>query len=309
VTAISVIVCAYTEARWDALRAAVDSLAHQTLEPEEVVLVVDHNPALLERIRRELPGVRAEANRSRRGLSGARNTGVTVASRPIVAFLDDDALPARDWLASLVAPYDDLEVIGTGGRCEPDWLAGRPRWFPEEFDWVVGCTYRGLPEHSSEVRNPIGASMSFRRTALELAGAFREDMGRVGRIPLGCEETELAIRMRRMLPSCRIMYVPQATVSHTVPAERARFRYFLARCHAEGLSKALVTGVAGAGRGLASERAYAYEILPRGAVAGLRDAVHGDAAGIARTVVIVIGLAAATSGYVHGTIRGRRGLS
>ena len=305
-TAVSVVVCAYTSARWDALKSVVGALSEQTLEPAEVVVVIDHNPELLVRVRRELPGVKALANASRRGLSGARNTGVTVASSPIVAFLDDDAVPARDWLAGLVAPYEDADVMATGGRCEPDWLAGRPRWFPEEFDWVVGCTYLGLPEETAEIRNPIGASMSFRRRALDVTGVFREDMGRVGRTPLGCEETELAIRMRRRLPSSRIVYVPHAAVSHLVPEERGRFQYFLARCHAEGVSKALVTGAAGAGRALASERHYTCGILPRGVLRGLADALRGDLAGLGRTAAIVVGLAVTTSGYVRGSLlRGR----
>jgi GT2 family glycosyltransferase len=305
-TAVSVVVCAYTEARWEALRAVVGALADQTLEPAEVVVVIDHNPDLLDRVRRDLPGVTARPNATRRGLSGARNTGVTAASSPIVAFLDDDALPARDWLARLVAPYADADVMATGGRCEPDWLAGRPRWFPEEFDWVVGCTYRGLPEQPAEVRNPIGASMSFRRVALDATGVFREDMGRVGRIPLGCEETELAIRLRRLLPSSRIMYVPQAAVSHLVPAERGRFQYFLARCHAEGISKALVTSAAGSGHALASERRYTYGILPRGALRGFIDALRGDITGLARAGAIVVGLAVTVLGYVRGSLlRGR----
>jgi GT2 family glycosyltransferase len=305
-TTVSVVVCAYTAVRWDALKAVVGALSDQTLAPAEVVVVIDHNPELLDRVRGEFPGVKALANASRQGLSGARNTGVTAASSPIVAFLDDDALPARDWLATLVAPYEDADVMATGGRCEPDWLAGRPRWFPEEFDWVVGCTYLGLPEQTAEIRNPIGASMSFRRHALDTTGAFREDMGRVGRTPLGCEETELAIRLRRQLPSSRIMYVPHAAVSHLVPQERARFQYFLARCHAEGISKALVTGAAGAGRALASERHYTCGVLPRGVVRGFADALRGDLAGLARTAAIVVGLAVTVFGYARGSLlRGR----
>ena len=302
----SVIVCAYTEARWNVLRTVVAALGGQTLEPAEVLVVVDHNPQLLERVRRELPAVHAHANASRRGLSGARNTGVTLACSPIVAFLDDDAVPARDWLAKLVAPYEDGRVMATGGRCDPDWLAGRPGWFPEEFDWVVGCTYRGLPGALSEIRNPIGASMSFRRWALDATGSFREDIGRVGRTPLGCEETELAIRLRRRLPGSRVVYVPDAAVSHLVPAERARLQYFLARCHAEGISKALVSGSAGARRALASERRYAYRTLPGGVARGARDALRGDLAGLGRAAAIVVGLAVTVAGYVRGRLlRGR----
>ena len=39
-----------------------------------------------------------------------------------------------------------------GGRVDPDWEGGaRPRWFPAEFGWVVGCSYTGQPERLGTV--------------------------------------------------------------------------------------------------------------------------------------------------------------
>jgi GT2 family glycosyltransferase len=303
VTRVSVIICAYASDRWESLREAVAAIGRQTLAPAEVIVIVDHNAGLLERVCAELQDVRPAPNVSRRGLSGARNTGVTLAASPIVAFLDDDAVPAPDWLARLVAPYADSEVMATGGRCDPTWVAGRPRWFPAEFDWVVGCTYRGMPDTTSDVRNPIGASMSFRRSALATAGTFREDIGRAGRTPLGCEETELAIRLCERIPGARIVYVPGAAVAHVVPATRASISYFLRRCHCEGVSKALVVGAVGAGHALASERRYVRRTLPAGAVRGLRDTLRGDAGGLLRAASILAGLAAWATGYLRGAVR------
>jgi GT2 family glycosyltransferase len=307
-TRVSVIICAYASDRWESLREAVEGVQRQTLAAAEVIVVVDHNMALFERVCTELRGVRGVPNASRRGLSGARNSGVALAASPIVAFLDDDAVPEPDWLARLVAPYAQAAVMATGGRCEPAWAAGRPRWFPAEFDWVVGCTYRGMPDTPSDVRNPIGASMSFRCSALAATGVFREDIGRVGRTPLGCEETELAIRLRDRMPAARIVYVPGAAVAHFVPAARASMSYFLRRCYGEGVSKALVVGAAGAGQALASERRYVRSTLPSGAVGGLRDALRGDAGGLLRAASIVVGLTACVAGYVHGTLHGSRSL-
>lgn len=302
----SVIICVYTLDRWDSLVAAVRSLRDQTLRARELVVVVDHNPELLaraaEQLPREMPGVRIVANRGRRGLSGARNTGVAVSEGDIVAFLDDDAVAERCWLERLVAPYRDATVMATGGVCVPVWEEGRPWWFPSEFDWVVGCSYRGLPERTAEIRNPIGAAMSMRRCALSRTGAFREDIGRVGRTPLGCEETEMAIRIRQRLGGARILHVPSAVVAHAVPAERSRLRYFLRRCHAEGLSKALVVRSVG-GDGLGSERAYVLSVLPSGVVRGLRRALRGDRGGLGRAAMIVAGLAVTTTGFLRGALR------
>lgn len=304
---VTVIVCAYTLARWDSLVAGIRSLCGQTALPQEVVLVVDHSPDLLaratEQLPAEMPGIRIVANHGRRGLSGARNSGVCVSQSEIVAFLDDDAIAEPEWIERLTSPYRDAAVMATGAQCVPVWEAGRPWWFPPEFDWVVGCSYRGLPEQVAEIRNPIGAAMSMRRTALARAGCFREDIGRVGRTPLGGEETEMAIRIRQCTTGARILQVPSAVVAHTVPVDRGRLRYFFRRCHAEGLSKAQVVGHVGGGDGLGSERAYIREVLPSGVVTGLRSALRGDLGGLGRAGMIIAGLSVTTFGFVRGSLQ------
>jgi glycosyltransferase involved in cell wall biosynthesis len=304
---VSVVVCAYTDQRWDDLRAALRSLRSQTAPPGEIVVVIDHNDALLDRVRRAAPDVTAVANAERRGLSGARNTGVAAARGAVLAFLDDDAVAERDWLERLVAAYRDPAVIAAGGPAEAAWDAGRPRAFPAEFDWVVGCTYRGLPTRTGPVRNPVGANMSFRREVFETVGGFRNGIGRVGTRPVGCEETELCIRARTRFPDGVVLFEPTARVRHRVPRSRAGWSYFRSRCYAEGLSKALVTRAAGTGPGLASERRYALRTLPAGATRGLGDAVRGDLAGLARTAAILAGLVLTTAGYLVGTAAGRLG--
>lgn len=298
---ISVVVCAYTERRWDEVLAAVRSVHHQTVPALETIVVVDHNAPLLRRLRGRLPGVLVVENHQQQGLSGARNSGVAVASGAIVAFLDDDATAASDWLRWLVAGYRRPEVLGVGGAIEPVWPGGRPRLLPEEFYWVVGCTYRGMPSGTAAVRNLIGANMSFRRQLLEDVGGFQADMGRIGTRPGGCEETELCIRAGRRWPEGEFLYEPRALVRHRVSPDRMTWRYFGARCYAEGLSKAMVTQRTDIRAGLAAERAYAAHALPRGMAHGIADAIRRrDMAGLGRASAIAAGLAITTAGYVMG---------
>jgi len=301
--AVSVVICAYTDERWPLLRAAVASVRRQTAPPLELVVVVDHDEALLARAAAELDGVAAVANHEPRGLSGARNSGVAATRGEIVAFLDDDAVAQDDWLERLTAPYADAGVLGVGGAIEPRWLAGRPPGFPAEFDWVVGCSYAGMPTRRAVVRNLLGANMSVRRDVLDAVGGFRDGIGRVGRRPTGCEETELCIRAARRIPGGAFMFEPGARVAHAVPADRATWGYFRARCFAEGLSKARVAALAGSRDGLASERAYTLRTLPAGVGRGLADAARGDRFGLTRAAAIVGGLAVTTAGYVVGSVR------
>jgi len=301
---VSVILCAYTEARWDDLLAAVDSVQNQTLPPHEIILVIDHNPALLQRARANIDGVFIVENQEQRGESGGRNTGVATAQGQIVAFLDEDAVAEPDWLEKLTAAYVDPRVAGVGGHLEPLWLAGKPAWFPEEFNWVVGCSYRGMPEMAAPVRNLIGANMSFRRSLFQELGGFRSEMGRVGTIPLADAETEFCIRLKQRWPEAMLLHEPEARAHHRVPAHRGQWSYFRSRCYAEGLGKARMSGFVGGRDGLSTERAYTFKTLPVGVVRGLVDTVlRFDAGGLRRAGAIVAGLVLTTAGYLRYTLR------
>lgn len=305
---LSVVICAYTEERWGDLVAAIDSVRRQSTPPREIIVAVDHNPRLLGQVRAHLPEVVVVANRPETpGLSGARNSGLAAALGAVVAFLDDDALAEPDWLACLAAGYSNPRVLGVGGAIAPLWACGRPRWFPEEFHWVVGCTYRGLPPVAAPVRNLIGANMSFRRAALEAIGGFRSGFGQVGAGMLRCDDTELCLRLQRRWPGGLLLYDPRARVAHRVPASRARWPYFRTRCYTEGLAKALLVRLAGPRRGLAAERAYTTRTLPRGVLRGLKDAaLRGDPGGLLRAGGIVAGLSFTTAGYLRGRAAERR---
>jgi GT2 family glycosyltransferase len=301
----SVVICAYTDRRWEDIVAAVASIGAQTRPPARTILVVDHNPPLLERARVAFPAVLVVPNTGRVGLSGGRNTGVSHAVGDVVAFLDDDARAEPDWLERLAAGYSNPSVIGVGGAATPVWPGQRPSWLPPEFDWVVGCSFVGMPRVAAPVRNLIGANMSFRREVFDTVGGFTDGLGRVGSRPLGCEETELGIRLRQWRAGVRLVYEPAAVVRHRVTTDRMAWRYFCSRCYAEGLSKAMVSRLVGARDALDTERRYVRSVLPRAMVRGLDPRQQHRSAGIARVGAMVAGLALATAGYARGTLASR----
>jgi GT2 family glycosyltransferase len=304
---VAAVICAYTEDRWGDLQAACRSVHAQTRPVDELVVVIDHNDALLQRARAELTGALVVPSQGPRGLSGARNTGVDVTSARIVLFLDDDATAEPRWAEELVAAMSDPDVVGAGGAVVPSWRGGgRPGWFPEAFLWVVGCTYEGSPSTVAEIRNPIGASMAFDRAALELGGGFSSQIGRIGSHPVGCEETELAIRVRRARPGSRILQVPSAVVHHTVTRQRTTLGYFVRRCWWEGRSKAIVARVVGQQDTLSSESRYVVQVLPLSVLRGLRAAASGDPSGLGRAAAVLLGLLVTMAGYARGLAELRR---
>lgn len=287
-------IAAYTMDRWDELSRAVASVRHQTKPPREIIVVIDGNEELRRRAEAELTAAIVTANRHGSGNATARQTGAELATGSIVAFLDDDALADRRWLAELSRVYaDDPRILGVGGLIEPLWRSGRPRWFPKEFDWVVGCTYAGIAEHGGPVRNVIGANMSIRARVLRTTGTWEVALGRVtrGSVMYGtAEETEFCIRAQRLHPGCYWMYCPEARVQHVVPASRASWRYFVHRCRVEGKCKAVLAELAGRDSALSSERRYVRLVLPRAVGRELADAVTGRPEALLRAGVIVAGV-------------------
>lgn len=297
----SVVICAYTPKRWNDLVEAVASLERQSLAPLEVIVVIDHNPELLRRAQAQFSHARVIENTFDKGLSGARNSGVEAARGEIVAFLDDDAAAERDWLERTLAGFADPQVMGVGSAIELAWPGQAPRWFPAEFFWTLGGTYRGLPTARAKVRNMIGAAMTLRRAPLLGGAGFLSAVGRTeAGLPLGCEETELCIRLSQTHPGSFFLYEPGTRVRHKVTPERATWRYFWSRCYAEGISKARVAQLVGGSDGLSSERSYTLRVLPAGVLRGLRDAVRGDTGGLGRAFAIVTGLFATAAGYLVG---------
>jgi glucosyl-dolichyl phosphate glucuronosyltransferase len=300
---VSVVICAHLEERLADTIAAVNSVRRQSLAPAEIVVVADHNPSLRRRLSAALPDLMVVENQEARGLSGGRNTGIAVARGDIVAFLDDDAVADPGWLKFFADSYSDPAIAGVGGLTLPSWDTHRPSWFPAEFDWVVGCSYVGMPTSPAPVRNLLGGNASYRREVFGVVGGFRSGIGRsAAKRPLGCEETELCIRLRQRLPGSVLLFDNRAVIWHKIPAARSRFSYFLSRCYAEGLSKAMVTRSVGMRDGLSTERSYSSRTLPAGVARGIAAALAGDVAGLGRSAAIVAGLAAAGAGYGAGSV-------
>ncbi|MCW2691162.1 MAG: hypothetical protein JWR37_6052 [Mycobacterium sp.] len=306
VPSVSVIIAAWTEDRWHDTVEAVSSALCQSSPPLEVILVVDHNPGLAQRARAELSGVTIVENVGKKGASGARNTGVMNSHGEILAFLDDDAVATPNWLRSLCRHFNQAEVVGVGGGLAPAWPGVRPRWFPREFDWVVGGSYAGMPEVAAPIRNVWTTNMAIRRTAFDAVDGFRPGFGKTGRVSRP-EDTELCLRVRRALPWGYWMYDPSAEVAHKVPSDRSTPIFFLKRCWHEGRGKTALARLTGINASIASERRYAARVLPRALLRELRLAIlRSDVANLERSAAIVAGLLLTLAGLLTEILVGKR---
>jgi GT2 family glycosyltransferase len=294
---VSVIIASYSMERWGDLREAVASVCVQTVPVLETVVVIDHNAELLAQAQRELVGVTVIANGGGLGASAARNTGVAVTHAEVVAFLDDDAIASPHWLEALLAHFSDPRVVGVGGRLDPLWATSRPRWFPPEFDWAVGASYRGMPKSAQPVRNVWGNNMVLRRHAFDVVGGFRDELGKVG-TRSSPEDTDLCLRVTAMHEGGIWMYEPNGAADHRAPAARATFRYFAYRCFNEGWGKAALAALNSTSESVSTERSYTRRVLPAAFVRGMRETCQGDIWGGMRSSAIVAGFIATITGFL-----------
>lgn len=242
---VSVVVSTYTVERADYVLSCIESLKRQTMPPKEIVLVLDPSEKLIEFYKSLLPnGVRIAISRGY-GLSFARNAGVENSFGEIIAFIDDDAIADKNWLENLARNYETPSVLGVGGLITPVWQNNRPRWFPEELDWIVGCSYKGLPTRKTSITRPLGCNISFRRSVFKEIGYFRTNIGRFGSDLLQSEETEFSVRALMKKPSGRIVYDPSSIVYHKVPMQRTSVSYAMKRAFFQGISKALMKKIIG----------------------------------------------------------------
>lgn len=241
---VSVVVCTYAMDRYDAFSAAVESVLTQTYDPIELVVVVDGNANLYDRVvedfgsadERGVASVVLHDNDENRGISYSRTKGGELASGEVVAFIDDDAVAEPDWVEQLVNVYEETDAVAVGGDVRPDWQTKRPPFFPEEFYWLVGCVEPGFAADGDEVRNTYGSNISYRRAVFLEAGGYDTHTGRRGDKHIQAHEAPLGIRIRE-LTGQGVIYSDDAVVRHKLFDYRGQFQWLVFRSFWQGYSK------------------------------------------------------------------------
>ena len=263
---ISAVVCTHTLDNYNNLIEAVDSLLNQTHSEKEIIVVVDGNKALYEKVVGQFRGneaVKTILVESNIGVSGARNAGIKMARGDIIAFMDDDAFADREWMDKLIATYRDYDAIGVGGKILPVWTQGAPDYLPEELYWLAGATHKGFAEEKiGEVRNAFGPNMSFRREVFAKVGMFNENLGFAERraFYIQAEEPEFALRVRRELGK-GVMYNPAAIIYHRIAPSKLKVGVLLKRAFYQGYSKALMRKLNITADSIAAEKSYLRDLL------------------------------------------------
>ena len=156
------------------------------------------------------------------GLARGRNRGLRAARGEVIAFTDDDCLPADDWLAALETAFCRRDVDLLGGRVELHDPSDRPVTIKTKTKREALRSATGLDGFVH------GCNLAVRRSVVERIGGFDPRFGSGAFVP-GAEDTDLIYRA--FLAGFRVRYEPSVVVAHahgrkTVDAEdRLRRRY------------------------------------------------------------------------------------
>ncbi len=133
------------------------------------------------------------------GVSTARNAGADAARGNFIAYIDDDAIPAVDWVAQIEAAITGRDPPPglIGGRILPLWEVPLPAWWPEQLRGTLSiieseCEGEYRSEAVPPELEPYGANMVVHVPSLQAVGGFGRHSGRTGKGLLSDEEVQLA---------------------------------------------------------------------------------------------------------------------
>lgn len=230
------------------------------------------------------------------GLNNARNAGVMHAHGDLIAFLDDDSLPNKDWVRSIEEEFSKLaDASCIGGKVEPLWETVPPLWLSDRF--VARLTSLDLATSACQIRFPqyiCGANMCYRSRVFKTVGLFAIDLDRRGKHLLSSGEVELCLRLERN--GGTIYYSPNMIVKHTVSTIRTKRFYLLKRGYWQAVSDAFIDArhysLSRCISKLRGRFADIYHQIPR--------FVDALVARDDREIMIIIDKVIFTLGYIHG---------
>ncbi len=171
------------------------------------------------------------------GLSRARNRAAQHGRTDILAYIDDDCVADRRWLANLIPNFADPSVAIVSGNIRPVRIQTEAEHFCAELRWmdlgeqhrVISADIPGWFEIINSQGIGFGGNMAVRRSVFERWPGFEPRLGLGSRIASG--EENLAF-LQLLSLGYKIVFEPLAVVYHPYPERMKDLRSRALELHA-----------------------------------------------------------------------------
>ena len=166
--------------------------------------------------------------------SKTANLGIEKSKGEIIAFIDDDAIPEKNWIEEIQKIFQDKKINIVGGKtllnCQESKI---PSWISEELKKTLGKLDLGDKFRKMKKKEfPVLMNFAIRREVFEKVGKFPEKLGYQKDKPFAGEETAFVIGARKK--GYEVYYNPNMIVYHQITPERLKRKYFLKKKFWEG---------------------------------------------------------------------------
>ncbi len=236
----SVIVSAYSLERFHDLTDVIDGICNQTYSPIEAIIIIDKDKNLFDKVNeykkiKHFGNIHTIFNSENRGLSYSRNIGIKNSHGSIIAFIDDDAVPSKDWAKNIIKTFDEDSLIGAvTGDVIPQWECNEMSWFPRELYWMLSCSYVMTPTEKKEFERGFGTNMAFKRDIFDRIGMFDTNLGINGKRWVGGEDSDMFMKVKKL--RMKIIFNPEIRVQHKIYGYRIKTNSLAKRAFSGGYS-------------------------------------------------------------------------
>ena len=184
-----------TRNRQDMLKKTIKAVLFQTEKNFELIIVDDGSTDGTSEFVKSIKDKRVRGIvQNHSGLAEGRNNGIRNAKSDIVAFIDDDELPEKEWLSNLISKFKG-GVVGVEGKI----VTGPRELFSSAPENLHGGAY-------------IGGNMAFKKSALLSIGLYDKRYAYPWR-----DDSDIAIRMQN---KGNIVFSEKAVVYHPILKRR-----------------------------------------------------------------------------------------
>ena len=224
---ISLVICTYNRCSY--LPTTLQSILRQTLDPAcfQVIIIDNASTDDTKIIAEEFISIQPQLDASyffetNKGLSFARNRGISEAKYPIIAYVDDDVILSPDYLKEINSFFSKTNTAhGAGGKVVPKYESGEePVWMSKYLFGFIGKVDYGTEvlKFNNQMKYPAGCNMIYRKEVLLKVGGFNN------KLKFRSDDKYIFLKVSKVTDE--IYYLPKAWLYHYIDERRLQLKNF-----------------------------------------------------------------------------------